>query len=72
MRGDLLRADVNAATVANVRRTYYIGVSVYILATALAFVRPALGLALNASLCVVWIRLGYRSESSVSSPRSES
>ena len=72
VRGDLLRADVNAATVANVRRTYYIGVSVYILATALAFVRPALGLALNASLCVVWIRLGYRSESSVSSPRSES
>ena len=67
VRGGLLHADVSAATIANVRRTYYVGALVYMLATALAFVRPALGLVLNASLCVVWIRLGYRSESSVSS-----
>jgi uncharacterized membrane protein len=66
VRGGLLRADVSAETVATVRRTYYVGALVYVLATALAFVRPALGLALNASLNVVWIRLGYRSESSVS------
>ena len=72
VRGGLLRAEVTAETVSNVRRTYYVGVLVYLLATALAFVRPALGLVLNASLWVVWIRLGYRSESSVSSPRSES
>ena len=63
VRGGLLRADVTAATVANVRRTYYVGVLVYVVATVLAFVRPALGLALNASLCLVWIRLGYRSAS---------
>jgi len=49
--------------VANVRRTYYVGVLVYTSAVALAFVRPALGLILNGVLCVVWIRLGYRSES---------
>ena len=67
VRGGLLHEEVSAATIANVRRTYYVGVLVYVLATALAFVRPALGLLLNASLCVVWIRLGYRSESSVSS-----
>jgi len=67
VRGGLLDEEVSAATIANVRRTYYVGVLVYVLATALAFVRPALGLLLNASLCVVWIRLGYRSESSVSS-----
>ncbi|HEV8382399.1 MAG TPA: TMEM175 family protein [Gemmatimonadales bacterium] len=70
VRGGLLHANVSAETVANVRRTYYVGVVVYMLATALAFVRPALGLALNASLCIVWIRLGYRSESSASPSRS--
>jgi uncharacterized membrane protein len=70
VRGGLLHANVSAETVANVRRTYYVGVLVYMLATALAFVRPALGLALNASLCIVWIRLGYRSESSASPSRS--
>ena len=63
VRGRLLRPEVSAETVATVRRTYYAGVLVYILAAALAFVRPALGLILNASLWIVWIRLGYRSES---------
>ena len=70
VRGRLLHPEVAPATVETVRRTYYIGVLVYALATALAFVRPALGLILNASLCVVWIRLGYRSESVASSSRS--
>jgi uncharacterized membrane protein len=70
VRGGLLHPDVTAATVETVRRTYYVGVLVYALATALAFVRPALGLVLNASLCVVWIRLGYRSESAASPSRS--
>jgi len=67
VRGGLLRREVTAATVDTVRRTYYVGALVYVLATGLAFVRPALGLVLNASLCVVWIRLGYRSESVASS-----
>ncbi len=67
VRGGLLRREVTAATVDTVRRTYYVGALVYVLATGLAFVRPALGLILNASLCVVWIRLGYRSESVASS-----
>jgi uncharacterized membrane protein len=63
VRGGLLKPDVSGTTVATVRRTYYAGVSVYALAMALAFVRPALGLVLNGALCIVWIRLGYRSES---------
>ena len=71
VNGGLLRKEVTAETVANVQRTYYGGLFVYVAATALAFVKPALGLALNGVLCVVWIRLGYRSESSASSPRSE-
>ena len=69
VRGNLLRDEVTPATIATVRRTYYAGISVYVAATALAFVYPPLGLLLNASLWVVWIRLGYRSESSVSSRR---
>ncbi len=69
VRGGLLRPEVTAEAVANVRRAYYVGVLVYVLATGLAFVRPALGLVLNVSLWIVWIRLGYRSESSASSLR---
>jgi TMEM175 potassium channel family protein len=64
VRGGLLRADVTAAMVRNVRRAYYVGVLVYAAATGLAFVRPVLGLLLNLSLWVVWITLGYRAESS--------
>jgi len=64
VRGGLLRAEVTAETVSNVRRAYYVGVLVYAAATGLAFIRPVLGLLLNISLWVVWIRLGYRAESS--------
>ena len=63
VRGRLLHAEVTAATVAKVRRAYFWGPLVYLTATGLAFVRPALGLLLNISLWVVWIRLGYRAES---------
>jgi uncharacterized membrane protein len=64
VRGRLLRPEVTAETVRNVRRAYYVGVLVYAAATGLAFIRPGLGLLLNISLWVVWIRLGYRAESS--------
>jgi len=70
VNGGLLRKEVTAATVDSIQRTYYVGLLVYVAATVLAFVKPALGLALNGALCVVWIRLGYRSESSGSAPRS--
>jgi uncharacterized membrane protein len=66
VRGRLLRDEVSPATVASVRRTYYGAMTVYVIAAALAFVQPALGLALNVLLWIVFIRLGYRSESSVS------
>ncbi len=66
VRGGLLRAEVSPTVVRNIRRTYYVAMFVYLLATALAFVQPALALAFNASLWIVFIRLGYRSESSVS------
>ena len=60
VRYGLLRSSVSAETVARVRRAYYGGVLVYLAATLLAFVKPWLGLAVNVSLWVLWIRLGYR------------
>ena len=70
VRGRLLRAEVSPDVVRNIRRTYYVSMAIYVLAAVLAFVQPALALLLNASLWIVFIRLGYRSESSVSSDRS--
>jgi uncharacterized membrane protein len=63
VRSGLLRPEINAATVAAVRKAYYLGLTVYLAAAALAFVQPWLGLLLNVSLWVLWIRLGYRSRS---------
>jgi len=60
VRSGCLRADIDAATIARVRRAYYLGMAVYLAAGALAFVQPWLGLALNVSLWLLWIRLGYR------------
>ena len=64
VRGRLLRSEVSESVVRNIRRTYYVSMAVYVLAAALAFVVPALGLLLNAALWIVFVRLGYRSESS--------
>jgi uncharacterized membrane protein len=58
-----LHEEVNAVTIAAVKRAYNLGLTVYAVATALAFVQPWLGLLLNVSLLVLWIRLGYRSRS---------
>ena len=61
VRSGCLRPQVDAATISGVRRAYYLGLSVYLAAAVLAFVQPWLGLGLNISLWVLWIRLGYRS-----------
>jgi len=63
VRSGCLRPEVNAATIASVRRAYSLGLVVYLAAAGLAFVQPWLGLLLNISLWVLWIRLGYRSRS---------
>lgn len=68
VRGRLLRTEVSERVVRNIRKTYYVAMAVYVLAAALAFVQPALGLVLNASLWIVFVRLGYRSESVSSQP----
>lgn len=60
-RGGLLRADVDAATVTRIGRAYAAGPIVYTIATVVAFFQPVLGLALNTSLWLLWIRLCYRS-----------
>ena len=59
VRRGLLRREVHSSTVARIRRAYAAGPIVYSVATAVAFFRPLLGLALNASLWILWIRLCY-------------
>lgn len=61
VRRGLLHPGVDAATVARIRRAYSAGPLVYAVATLVAMVQPALGLALNVSLWILWIRLCYRS-----------
>jgi uncharacterized membrane protein len=61
VRGGLLRAQITAATIAGVRKAYYSGLTVYLVATIVALFQPWLGLLINVSLWLVWIRLGYRS-----------
>ena len=61
VRSGLLRPECTPATIAGVRRAYYVGLSVYLLATVVALFQPWLGLLLNVSLWALWIRLGYRS-----------
>ncbi len=63
VRSGFLHPEVSAATIEGVRRAYYLGLTVYLLATVVALFRPWLGLVLNASLLILWIRLGYRSDS---------
>lgn len=61
VRRGLLHPEVDAATVARIRRAYAAGPLVYAAATVLALVQPVLGLALKVSLWILWIRLCYRS-----------
>ena len=61
VRSGCLRPEINAETIAGVRRAYHLGLTVYVAAALLAFVQPWLGLLLNISLWILWIRLGYRS-----------
>jgi len=63
VRSGCLRPEINADTIARVRRAYSLGFAVYVTAALLAFVQPWLGLLLNISLWILWIRLGYRSRS---------
>lgn len=63
VRGDLLRDEVTPEMVAKVRRAYHFGITVYIAAALLALLQPAIGLLLNVSLWILWVRLGYRAES---------
>jgi len=63
-RSGLLRPEIKAATIAEGRRANRLGLLVYLMAAALAFVQPWLGLLLNVSLWALWIRLAYRSRRS--------
>ena len=59
VRGRLFRPEVDVRTIGRIRRAYLAGAPVYAVATLVALVQPALGLALNASLWLLWVRLSY-------------
>jgi len=59
-----LKPGVTAETVATVRKAYFWGPVVYLFSTGVALIRPTLGLLVNVSLWILWVRLGYRSERS--------
>jgi uncharacterized membrane protein len=62
VRGGLLRPEIDAATIAGIRKAYLQTPFVYTASTIVAFFVPALGLLINASLWVLYIRLSYRNE----------
>jgi uncharacterized membrane protein len=62
VRSGQLRPQITAATIAGVRKAYYTGLTVYLVATIVALFQPVAGLLINVSLWILWIRLGYRSE----------
>jgi uncharacterized membrane protein len=59
VRGQLFRPEVDIRTMRRIRRAYLAAPLVYAVATLVALVQPALGLALNASLWLLWVRLSY-------------
>ena len=61
VRRGLLHPGVHATTVARIRLAYAACPIVYAIATGVAFFRPLAGLALNASLWLLWISLCYHS-----------
>ncbi len=69
VRGGLFREDVDARTLLRIRRAYIAGPLVYTVATLVALVQPMLGLALNASLWLLWTRLCYHTASEARGPR---
>lgn len=62
VRNGLLRTEIDTETVARVRKAYVWGPLIYLTSTLVALVQPAVGLILNASLWILWIRLGYRTQ----------
>jgi uncharacterized membrane protein len=58
-RGRSFRPEVEVATIGRIRRAYLAGAPIYGVATLVALVQPVLGLALNASLWLLWVRLSY-------------
>ena len=65
VRNRLLRPEVTPLTIAKVRRAYFYGPLVYLTSTLVALVQPVIGLLINVSLWILWIRLGYREERAV-------
>ncbi len=62
VRNRQLRPEVTPQTITKLRRAYLYGSLVYLTSTLVALVQPVIGLLINVSLWILWIRLGYREE----------
>ncbi len=60
VRDSLFHAHVDLDTIQRIRRSYLIGLPIYTAATLVSMVVPALGLLVNVSLNLYWVRLCYR------------
>jgi uncharacterized membrane protein len=60
VRRNLLRPEIDEATVRRIANAYKVGPAVYLLSTGVAFFNATAGLVLNTSLWLLWIRLCYR------------
>ena len=61
-RGNLFKEEVTPEEISRIRGSYAVGPAVYLVATAVAFYQPWLGLAINCALWILWVRLCYRSK----------
>jgi uncharacterized membrane protein len=68
-RGNLFTSECTPETISRIRAAYTAGPAVYLISTAVAFFQPWLGLALNAALWLLWVRLGYHGGTLGAEPR---
>jgi uncharacterized membrane protein len=61
-RGNLFKDEVTPEEISRIRGSYAVGPAVYLVATAVAFYQPWLGLAINLALWMLWVRLCYHSK----------
>jgi hypothetical protein len=61
-RGNLFKEEVTPEVISRLRGSYAVCLPVYLVATAVSFYQPWLGLAINLAPWILWLRLGYHSK----------
>ena len=68
-RGNLFKEEVTPEMISTIRNAYVGGLPVYLVAAALSFYQPWLGLAINLAVWILWVRLCYHSKDFASEMR---